>query len=89
MLEKRNIGILKILVKTNYKLRYQDSLIGHLWLILKPLCLFSIMYFFFAVILKLGQNTPHFPIAMLVAFCSFKKLQVLFFFDSFKRRLIK
>lgn len=67
MIEKRNIEILKALVKTDYKLRYQGSLIGHLWSIFKPLCLFSIMYFVFAVILKLGQNTPHFPVAMLLA----------------------
>ena len=44
---KENKILLKEMVKTDFKLRYQGSLIGHLWSILKPLMLFTIMYLVF------------------------------------------
>ncbi|EHC03331.1 polysaccharide export ABC transporter permease protein [Streptococcus suis R61] len=40
----KNRILLKELIKTDFKLRYQGSLIGHLWSILKPFMMFTIMY---------------------------------------------
>lgn len=37
--------VLKGLVKTDFKLRYQGSFLGVLWSVLKPLLLFVVMYF--------------------------------------------
>ena len=34
---QKNRILLREMVKTDFKLRYQGSLIGHLWSILKPL----------------------------------------------------
>ena len=34
---KKNRILLKELIKTDFKLRYQGSLVGYLWSILKPL----------------------------------------------------
>ena len=59
---KENKILLKEMVKTDFKLRYQGSLIGHLWSILKPLMLFTIMYLVFIRFLRLDDGTPHYAI---------------------------
>jgi len=58
--------LLKELVITEFKLRYQGSFLGYLWSLLKPLFLFAILYFVFVYFLKIGSNIPDWPIAMLV-----------------------
>ena len=64
---RRNQILLKELVKTDFKLRYQGSVIGYLWSILKPLLLFLVMYLVFVRFLKFGGAIPHFAIALLLA----------------------
>tara|TARA_B100000678_G_scaffold252370_1_gene228301 strand:- start:15352 stop:16176 length:825 start_codon:yes stop_codon:yes gene_type:complete len=58
--------LLRELVVTEFKLRYQGSVLGYLWSLLKPLFLFAILYFVFVYFLKIGDNVPHWPIAMLL-----------------------
>lgn len=62
----KNRILLKELIKTDFKLRYQGSVIGYLWSILKPLMLFAIMYIVFIHFLRLGGDVPHFPVALLL-----------------------
>ncbi|MDN6107444.1 MAG: ABC transporter permease, partial [Lactococcus sp.] len=40
-MNSKNWILLKELVKTDFKLRYQGSVIGYLWSILKPIMLFA------------------------------------------------
>ena len=47
LFSRKNMILLREMIKTDFKLRYQGSLIGHLWSILKPLLLFTIMYLVF------------------------------------------
>ena len=61
----KNWILLKELVKTDFKLRYQGSLMGHLWSILKPLMLFAVMYTVFIYFLRFGGDVPHFAVALL------------------------
>lgn len=63
---QKNMILLKELVKTDFKLRYQGSLIGYLWSILKPVLLFGIMYMVFIRFLRLGGDVPHFAVALLL-----------------------
>lgn len=58
--------LLRELVKTDFKLRYQGSILGYAWSLLRPLLLFVILYFVFAVFLKVGDDIPHFPVYLLV-----------------------
>src|SRR3712207_4924234 len=67
LLSKKNRILLKELVKTDFKLRYQGSAIGYLWSILKPLMMFTIMYLVFIRFLRTGGDVPHFPVALLLA----------------------
>jgi len=63
----KNRILLKELVKTDFKLRYQGSVLGHLWSILKPLMLFAIMYVVFVKFLRFGADIPHYAVALLLA----------------------
>ena len=64
---RRNQILLKELIKTDFKLRYQGSVIGYLWSILKPVMLFVIMYLVFVHFLRFGNAVPHFAVALLLA----------------------
>lgn len=72
---KENKILLKEMVKTDFKLRYQGSLIGHLWSILKPLMLFTIMYLVFIRFLRLDDGTPHYAIGVLLGMVTWSFFQ--------------
>lgn len=61
-----SIILLKELVITEFKLRYQGSTLGYLWSLLRPLFLFIILYFVFVYFLKIGNGVPHWPVSMLL-----------------------
>ena len=63
---KRNRVLLRELVVTDFKLRYQGSMLGYLWSVLKPLFLFAILYIVFDKFLKLGRNIEFFPVYLLL-----------------------
>lgn len=63
---KKNKILLKAMVSTDFKLRYQQSVLGYLWSILKPLMLFTIMYFVFVRFMRFGDDVPHFAVALLL-----------------------
>jgi len=58
--------LLRELVITDFKLRYQDSLLGYLWALLRPLFLFAIIYVVFVYILKIGKGVEHWAVALLL-----------------------
>lgn len=61
-----SVILLKRLVATDFKVRYQGSFLGYLWSLLKPLALFLILYVVFVRFLKVGESTPHFPVYLLL-----------------------
>lgn len=58
--------LLKQLVITDFKLRYQGSVLGYAWSLLRPILLFVILYFVFVKGLKIGGGIPNFPIYLLL-----------------------
>lgn len=58
--------LLRELVITDFKLRYQGSVLGYLWALLKPLFLFAILYVFFVVILDIGREIEYWGVALLL-----------------------
>jgi ABC-2 type transport system permease protein len=50
---------------TDFKLRYNDSALGYIWSILRPLALFTIYYLVFSKIFKVGDAIPHYPVYLL------------------------
>jgi ABC-2 type transport system permease protein len=57
--------LLKQLVKTDFKIRYQNSVLGYLWTLLRPLFLFAILYVVFVYILNAAGDVPHFGVYLL------------------------
>jgi ABC-2 type transport system permease protein len=63
---KQNRALLSELVRTDFKLRYQGSVLGYAWSLLRPLLLFLILYLVFVKFIKLGAGVPHYPIYLLL-----------------------
>jgi ABC-2 type transport system permease protein len=63
---RRNRILLRELVVTDFKLRYQGSALGYLWSLLKPLMLFAILYVVFVKFLRFGDGIEHFPVYLLL-----------------------
>jgi ABC-2 type transport system permease protein len=66
IVSRRNRILLRELVVTEFKLRYQGSVLGYLWSLLKPLLLFTILYFVFVRFLKFGADIEHFAVSLLL-----------------------
>lgn len=60
------IILLKQLVKTDFKLRYQGSVLGYMWSLLRPLAIFVILYIVFTRFLDIGKDVPHYPVYLLL-----------------------
>lgn len=56
----RAIGI------TDFKAKYNNSVLGYFWSLGKPLMLFLILYIVFYKFLKFGSDIPNFPVYLLV-----------------------
>lgn len=61
-----SIILLKQLVKTDFKLRYQGSVLGYIWSLLRPLFMFVILYVVFGVFLKAKGDIPYYPVYLLL-----------------------
>lgn len=65
-ISKENKALISELVRTDFKLRYQGSVLGYAWSLLRPLLLFVILYIVFVKFLKLGGGIPHYPVYLLL-----------------------
>ena len=65
-LDSRNRAILREMVSTDFKVRYQGSVLGYFWSLLKPLFLFAILYVVFTYIIPLGKDVEHYPVYLLL-----------------------
>lgn len=66
LFSRENRALFSELVRTDFKLRYQGSLIGYAWSLLKPLLLFVILYVVFVYFLKVGKDIEHYPVYLLL-----------------------
>ncbi|MDR1862082.1 MAG: ABC transporter permease [Candidatus Ancillula sp.] len=66
--QKHNLVLLKQLVKTDFKLRYQDSVLGFAWSLLNPLFMFLILYIVFDKFFGMGRmaGVEHYPVQLLL-----------------------
>lgn len=65
-LNKRNRSILREMVVTDFKVRYQGSVLGYLWSLLRPLFMFATLYVVFVYIFKLNKGVEHYPAYLLL-----------------------
>jgi len=59
-------AILKEMVITDFKVRYQGSILGYLWSLVRPLFMFVILYVIFTKFLKIGGDIDNYPIYLLL-----------------------
>jgi len=62
---KYSLILLRELVRTDFKVKYQDSILGYIWSVLKPLFMFAILYVVFVKVLQVGRGVEHWPVALL------------------------
>ena len=61
------------LAKTDFKLRYHGSALGYVWVILKPLLMFTILNFVFSTIFNFrNSGTPYYPLELLTGLLLFQ-----------------
>lgn len=66
ILSKTNRAILSEMVRTDFKLRYQNSVLGYLWSLLRPLLLSFTLYIVFVKFLKVGGDIRHYASYLLL-----------------------
>lgn len=66
LVSKKNKALLSELVRTDFKLRYQGSVLGYAWSLLRPIMMFVILYVVFTKFLRVGEGVPHYPIYLLL-----------------------
>lgn len=52
LFSKKNIRILKEIAISDFKVRYQNSLLGYFWTLVKPLLLFAVLYVVFSIFMR-------------------------------------
>jgi ABC-2 type transport system permease protein len=58
--------LLRQMVAADFKLRYQGSVLGYLWSLLRPLALFAVLYVVFVHFLRIGGSIPYYPVYLLL-----------------------
>jgi len=64
MKKNNNLHLLWVLTKTDFKMRYNGSVLGYLWALLKPLLMFGVLYVVFAVLMK--WDMPNYKLYLLL-----------------------
>lgn len=65
-LAKKDLVILREMVVTDFKLRYQDSILGYLWSLARPLFMFGVLYVVLVYVFDEGKSTEHYPVYLLL-----------------------
>jgi ABC-type polysaccharide/polyol phosphate transport system ATPase subunit/ABC-type polysaccharide/polyol phosphate export permease len=68
---KRFGDIVRILARTDFKLRYLDSIVGYAWAVMQPLLIFAVLYVIWTQIFSFRDDTPHYAINLLLGLALF------------------
>lgn len=66
MFNPSNRSLIRELVASDFKLRYQGSILGYLWSLLRPLMLFGVLYVVFTKVIRIGDGVPYYPAYLLL-----------------------
>lgn len=62
----RYAELIRELALTDFKLKYQGSILGYIWSLAKPLALFLVLYVVFSKFLKIGSSIDNYPSYLLL-----------------------
>ena len=66
-LKKANLSdLIRQLAITDFKIKYQGSLIGYAWSLVKPLAMFGVLYLVFTVFVRIGSGIQHYALYLLL-----------------------
>jgi ABC-type polysaccharide/polyol phosphate export permease len=75
---KNNIDLLVELVKTSFKMRYQNSILGVLWVLIKPYTIFVVQYFVWTRITNIQIDFyPLYLLLGIIIYTYFNELTIL------------
>jgi len=63
---KHNWELIRELAVNDFKLKYNNSILGYFWSLLKPMALFGILYLVFSVFLRLGGGMANYQFYLLI-----------------------
>lgn len=72
---RRFVDLLWLISVTEFKRTYFGTALGYLWSLIRPLMLFAVLLFVFTKILRLGSNTPNYPVLLLLDIVLFSFFQ--------------
>lgn len=61
-----NRSLVRELVSSDFKLRYQGSVLGYMWSLLRPLFMFGVLYVVFTHVIRVGNTVPYYPSYLLL-----------------------
>jgi len=61
-----NRSLVREMVASDFKLRYQRSVLGYVWTLLRPLMMFGVLYIVFTKVIKVSKGVPHYPAYLLL-----------------------
>jgi ABC-2 type transport system permease protein len=64
ILSLKDRAILREMVSSDFKVRYQGSVLGYLWSLLRPLFMFCILFVVFTYVIPLGKSVPHYAVQL-------------------------
>ena len=79
---RRFVYLSYLMAKTEWKLRFFDSLLGYLWTLMRPLLFFGVLYVVFSAIIDIDAGVPHYPALLLTGMVLY-----LFFVEATTRAL--
>jgi ABC-2 type transport system permease protein len=63
------LRIVRVLARTEFKLKYAGALLGYIWSLVKPLLYFAVLWVVFGHLFDV--NVPHFPVYLLIGIVLF------------------
>jgi ABC-2 type transport system permease protein len=62
---KRFFALTWMLAYLDFKLKFFGSVLGYAWQLVKPLAMFSVLFFVFTEVVPLGKGVPHYGVVLL------------------------
>ena len=72
---RRFADLLWLMAVTEFKRTYFGTVLGYLWSLVRPLLLFAVLLFVFTKIVRIGADTPNYPVLLLLGIVLFSFFQ--------------
>jgi ABC-2 type transport system permease protein len=72
---RRFLDLLWLIAVTEFRRTYFGTVLGYLWSLIRPLLLFGVLLFVFTKVLRIGSETPNYPVLLLLGIVLFSFFQ--------------